>query len=514
MSPSALAESCLRGVAANTVATSSVLLRVLNHVEGRPAWRVLCQERALPQDVLEVAIAHPHTAVRASLARSRHLDPAQLGRLAGDDDPLVRNALASGPPVHSGWSRTLPDSVIEYLLTAIDPAGRAAVVTANEIREQLEGSGQIPQSFRRAALVHRNPAIRAYAARMWLFLTVEQREQLMNDPIAEVRTSAAESCRLLDPAVAEAELPERDCHYRSLILVNYAIAPAVAERCLAERRDLWAIAGNRHTPYPYVEQLARDPDPAVRAHVASRCDLAPDLLARLAQDPEAVVRTRALVHAPPRTEPQRRVIDFVIGRSADEIGQAPAWFNPPEAEWFKACAVSEHPLLRRVAATFSDLPADLVDRLAHDPDQQVRHLLAHNHPLAPPQLLLEAYLTGHRQRGRLLADPRMPRSGLGDLLDHGDPEVRALAAADMSLAEPPLAQLADPDPRVRNAAAANPLLPADTLTHLLTDPDRVEAAASNPLLTAEQLHDLLTRAGIPGQNQAPYLAPQYGSRTS
>ncbi|WBP92125.1 hypothetical protein [Kitasatospora cathayae] len=98
----------------------------------------------------------------------------------------------------------------------------------------------------------------------------------------------------------------------------------------------------------------------------------------------------------------------------------------------------------------------------------------------------------------LLMLPRLPRTGLGHLLGHGDPEVRALAAADPTLAEPPAALLADPDPRVRRAAAANPLLPVELIGSLLDDPELAEGAAANPRLPAERLHDLLGRSGLAG----------------
>jgi hypothetical protein len=57
--------------------------------------------------------------------------------------------------------------------------------------------------------------------------------------------------------------------------------------------------------------------------------------------------------------------------------------------------------------------------------------------------------------------------------------------------------LDDPDPRVRAAAATNPLMPVEVLERMLSDPDRAQAAARNANLSAEHLHDLLTRAGIP-----------------
>lgn len=483
------------GVAANPAAAPDVLLRLLGS-EGRPAWRTLCRERDLPGEVIEAILVHPERGVRGGFARNRHVDPLHRGRLAEDRDPFVRVALAGGPPAHTGPARPLPDAVIERLLTARDPDGQSVAVTADEIREELVGSHQIPQSFRRAALTHQHPMIRAFAAGMWIFMTPEQRTALLADPAPEVQQAVHRHQRLLDPDVVEADLPDPDCHYRSMLLVNHAISHAVAERCFAEGRGLWALAGNPSTPYEFVEKLASDPDPNIRVRVASRCDLDADLLEKLADDPEAAVRIRAMVHEPPRTEPQRRMIDHVIGRSADDIGLIHQPFNPPALEWFAACAVSGHPLLRRIAATFPLLPDDLVARLAHDPDSDVRHLLAYNHPSAPPRLLLDAFIAGRRQRPYLLTHPRLPRTGLAHLLDHEDPDVRALATADPTLPHPPLTHLHDPDPRVRSAAAANPLLPADLLAQLLIDPDRAQSAASNAGLTSAQLHGLLDRAGL------------------
>jgi hypothetical protein len=483
------------GVAANPAAPPTVLLRLLESA-GQPAWRTLCRERDLSDEVIEAVLAHQERRVRASLARNGHVDPAYCGRLVEDPEPFVRAALAGGPSPHAGPSRPLPDEVIERLLTARDPNGQTPAVTADEIREELVGSGQIPHAFRRAALTHPHPILRAFAAGLWLFLTPAQREPLLADSAPEVQKVVERYRRLLDPEFVEADLPDRDCHYRSMLLVNYAISHAVAERCIAEGRDLWALAGNPHTPYEFIEQLACDPDPKVRARIASRCDLAPNLLAALADDPEGMVRTRALVHEAPRTEPQRQMIDYCIGRSADEIGPSHERFNPPSPDWFATCAVSGHPLLRRIAATYRLLPDDLADRLARDPDDEVRHLLAFNHPLAPSRLLLDAFIVARRQRGYLLTLPNMPRTGLADLLDHEDPAVRALAAADVTLVRPPLAQLTDPDPSVRNAAASNPTIPADVLRRLLEAPESAQAAASNPALAADQLHGLLTRAGV------------------
>ncbi|MFI9723828.1 hypothetical protein ACIHFE_29925 [Streptomyces sp. NPDC052396] len=145
----------------------------------------------------------------------------------------------------------------------------------------------------------------------------------------------------------------------------------------------------------------------------------------------------------------------------------------------------------------SRLPEKLVHRLADDPDADVRHVLACNHPLAPPTITLDAFITTPGQRPYLLTLPRLPRTGLHHLIDHGDPDLRALAASDTSLVQPPVHLLTDPEPRVRRAAAASPLLPLDLISSLLNDPGLARGAAANPNLPAERLHELLDLSGLP-----------------
>jgi hypothetical protein len=53
------------------------------------------------------------------------------------------------------------------------------------------------------------------------------------------------------------------------------------------------VLGNPATPSHVVEQLAADPDPDVRKHVALRRDAATPLIARLAEDADENVRAWA-----------------------------------------------------------------------------------------------------------------------------------------------------------------------------------------------------------------------------
>lgn len=494
--PSSLAELWFRGVAANTGAPSDVLLRLL-HPAASAAWKVLCRERALPADVVDAVIVHPERSVRRALARNRYATPAQRSRLLDDPDAFVRADLASGPHPRLGRVEALPDDVIATLLTRQDDPDHGQLVTADEIRQELAFSGQIPMSFHREMWAHTNPELRVQGAGWWLWLTPEQRDALLADPDPAVRDAARRHSRILDPAAMEADLPEADCHLRSLLLVNYAVSRTVAEACLADGRDLWSLADNRYTPADAVARLARHPDPRVRERVASRADLDPLLLEDLAKDPDDTVRTRALVHPLPRTWAQREALDRVVGHTAEDIGPVGEMAVEPNTDWYSACAVSAHPLLRRVAATCPRLSRELVHRLADDPDPQVRYLLAYNHPLAPPGTVLDTFIATPRQRPYLLTLPHLPRTGLQHLLNHEDPDVRRLAAADPTLDRPPIHRLTDTDADVRRAAAANPLLPLDLITQLLQDPETAEGAAANPRLSAERLHELLDSTDLP-----------------
>ncbi|MFE9725053.1 hypothetical protein ACFYQ5_16015 [Streptomyces sp. NPDC005794] len=494
---SALAELWLRGVAANPAAPSEVLLRLLTE-RARDTWTILCEERELPADVIEVVVTHPERAIRRCFAGNRHVAAEQRGRLVNDADSRVRAALAAGPRPRPRLGRVeaLPDETLEHLLTVRDDDSRGHLLIADEIRQELVLSGQISPSFRRGMPDHPDAELRSQATGLWLWLTPAQRDALLSDPEPAVRDVALRASRILDPAAMEKDLPEDDCHHRSLLLVNYAISRTVAAQCLADRRDLGALARNPHTPRDAVTRLARDPDPEVRERVAARADLDPALLAELARDPDATVRTRALLQPLPRTWPQRAAIDRIIDRPAANIGGVDEMLIEPPTSWYETCAVSTDPLLRRVAASCSRLPEELVHSLAGDPDADVRHLLALNHPLTPPAIVLDAFIAMPRQRPYLLTLPRLPRTGLHHLLDHADPDVRALAAADAGLAQPPLHLLADPEPRVRRATAANPLLPLDLLSSLLDIREHAEGAAANPSLPAERLHELLDLSGL------------------
>ncbi|MFJ6784954.1 hypothetical protein [Streptomyces yangpuensis] len=497
-SSSAPTDLWLRGVAANPGAPADVLLRMLDPAAGG-ARRILCEERCLPEEVVDALVTHPETELRRSLARNPHVTPAQRGRLVRDPHSLVRAGLAGGPHPRPRQVLALPDDVLITLLTAED-SGERVLLRVGEIVQELVFSRQMTASFRYRMRGHEHPAVRSTATGVWGRLTAEERQALLTDPHPDVREEAEHRVRAADPAAMEAEIPDRG-HYRGLILSSYALSDAVVEEAMADPVDRLIIAGNPYTPADAVARLARDPDPGVRRRVASRADLDPGLWAELAQDPDESVRTRARVQPLPRTTAACRAVDHELDVAASRDGDCLCpileHHTEPDQDWYRACAGSEDVLLRLAAASCATLPADLVARLAEDPREEVRHRLASWHPLAPAETVLEAFVARPLQRPHLRMQSRLPRTGLARLLDHEDPEVRELAAADPTLGQAPVRLLTDPDERVRRAAAGNPLFAGEAVEALLHDPATAEGAAANPGLPAARLHELLDRASVP-----------------
>ncbi|MGW2090180.1 hypothetical protein [Streptomyces sp. NPDC001880] len=487
-----LREPWLRGITFNPAAPSDVLVRLLDRAAGE-AGLLMCEGRDLPDAVIDAALRHPAGVIRRALARNRYVDPARLAPLATDPSGIVRGWLAAGPRHHPRWVRPLPDDILVTLLMAQD-GGEDGKVTENEIIGELESSRQIPLSFYRRMAGHEHPELRIRATWRWQSLTPAQRAALLDDPDPAVREAAQDRNWQLDPERVEAMLPSFDSR-NEFVFGTCALSPALVEQCFADG-TVHPLARNRHTPAYAVARLARHPEAEVRALVAARPDVGPDLVAELREDPDEDVRMCAHLHPFPRTWAEYWAIERVIGHGPDCTCPITEPFTEsntepdigPSPDWFAACAVSEEPVLRRVAASWPSLSAELVETLAQDDDEEVRIRLACHHPLVPPHLLLDVFVTRPAHRPHLLALPAFPRTGRAHLVDHPDPEVRALAAADPALPDPPVE---DPDASVRRAAAANPSLSPDSLETLLADPRTAEGASANPSLPVLRMHALL-----------------------
>ncbi|MEW1997823.1 hypothetical protein ACFWFH_24700 [Streptomyces coelicoflavus] len=507
--PDSLHEPWLRGIAFNPAAPSDVLIRLVDSAAGE-AGPLMCGGRDLPDAVIDAALNHPDRVIRRALALNQHIDPERLAPLATDPSGIVRGWLAGGTPAHlrPRWVRPLPDDILVSLLTARD-GGEDGTLTANEIVDELMSSQQIPLSFHRSMAGHEHPRLRERATWEWQSLTAAQREALLDDPDPAVRKAAQERSWVLDPERVEAKLPSYGSRGRPFVLGRCALSPTLVEQCFAEG-TVRPLTWNPRTPADAVARLARHPDARIRELVAARPDLAPGLVAELGEDPDEDVRMRARLHPFPRTWAEYWAIDRVIGHGPDCLCPITEPTGEPSPDWFAACAASEEPVLRRVAACFPGLPVELAATLAQDDDEEVRILLACHHPLAPPHLLLDVFVTRPAHRPHLLTLPAFPRTGRAHLISHPDADVRALAAADPILSEPPVE---DPDESVRRAAAANPSLTPEALAALLADSRTAEGAAANPSLPVPRMHALLDRCLKPGTTPAGRRSRRPGGRS-
>ncbi|MCQ4213931.1 hypothetical protein, partial [Streptomyces longispororuber] len=371
-----LRELWLRGIAFNPTAPSDVLIRLLDQRVGA-AGLLMCEGRDLPDAVIDTALHHPAEVIRRALARNQHVDPVRLAPLATDPSGLVRANLAAGPRNVPRWVRPLPDDILVALFTARD-GGDDGRLTADEIIGELVSSRQIPLSFSRRMAGHEHPALRIQAALRWTSLTPAQRVRLLDDPDPAVRQAAQDARWALDPERVEARLPSLDAR-NAWVFQSCALSDALVEQCFADGTE-YLLTGNQYIPAHAVSRLARHPEAKIRALVATRPDLGPDLVAELRSDPDDTVRARARLQSFSHTWTEYGTIQRIIGHGPDCLCPITEPFarsttDPaygPSPDWFAACAVSEEPNLRRAAASWPGLSAELVEALAQDADEEVR----------------------------------------------------------------------------------------------------------------------------------------------
>ncbi|MFF4922420.1 Mucin-2 [Kitasatospora sp. NPDC001261] len=455
--------SALDGVARNPALPTPLLLRLLAFDgDGGPPRHAL-QRAGLPEPTVVVILAHPNPGARIDFAMSARAEPAQRARLADDPSPKVRAALAYGPEWRDPRTKVapLPDDVCARLLDDPVPSVRTALLD----------SPHLAPSFVASLATHHDPAARRSAARAWEKLPPDERSALLADPDPEVRRAAALwECRR-DARVTTELL--RDPKSAAEALRRGLLHRADAERCVAERTHLAALAENPSLPTDLVEQLAVDPDEAVRLAVSLRPELG---------------------------ETRRMTIDFTVG--AFDRGNV-EWVRDglADPEVLRRAATSAHPLLRRTAAQSPHLPPDLMRLLVRIEDPLVEDLLSVHHPNTPEEVLMSVYarLGGTFSAWMAETHPRFPREGLAArYADHPDGNYRRLAVRDPA-ATPTLIERLSHDPAVwtRQAAVGDPRLPLHRLREALHVPELASSAGANPVLPEDEMAAVLNRAGVP-----------------
>lgn len=454
----------LKGLARNPAAPIGVLLRLLNP-EASSAWFWLCLRPDPPAEVVDAMINHPDFRVRGSIAESWHADPADRARLVDDPEPKVRRALASGPEPFRMEVAPLPDAAYERLLS--DPDA--------EVRYWAVRSRSIPPRILAGYADHADPAVRVAVCQVWDELALATREALLADPDTEVRRAAALRACVDDGALTDELLDTLDKWPREDVLMKGRLTRATAERLVASEDS-----GERHS-------------------AASNPSLPPDLVARLASDPEHHVRLAISVR-PDLTEDERTAIDYQVDPK-ERLGPV-RWvrnLGVDDIDVLRRCATSSHVLLRRSAAANRHLPADLVEPLAHDEDFAVRLLTCEYQPSAPADALLAMALEwSSYTRADMLARPQFPRKGLVRYAEDEDPSVRMLAVYDPDASPELIERLShDEATTVRYTAAGDPRLPLARIEELLTEPGTARSAAGNPALPVVAMHRLLDES-VPG----------------
>ncbi|MEU6805815.1 hypothetical protein [Streptomyces neyagawaensis] len=452
----------IQGLALNRAASAGVLLRLMRP-EAKAAWFLLCRRTGLPAAVVDAFVTHPDWRMRASFAQSEGASAADRARLVDDTDRRVLLELAHGPTPYRAAAEPLPDAVYTRLLTAADP----------EVRGTAALSPSIPARVLAGHTGHDDPGVRTGVCRAWDALTPADREALLADPDAAVRAAAARRACRTDPAHTDGVLAAMTPVHRREILAGACLPRATAERLM----DL--------------------DDPYDRQTLAGNPSLPPDLVARLAADPEHEVR-RAVSARPELTEEQRAAVDHSVRRSdaLRPLGWVLALDGDSDA--LRACAASAHRWLRRSAAVHPALPADLVERLAEDEDFVVRLMICEYQPDAPAGVLLRTVLEWDgRSVHDLVRLPQFPGKGLARYADHEEPRLRRLAVQDPDASPEVIERLTrDEAVWVRRAAASDPRLTRDRIEELLRDPDTAWPAASNPRLAEADMHRLLDAVGV------------------
>ncbi|MFB6943247.1 PE-PGRS family protein [Streptomyces sp. NPDC060286] len=477
-----LRELWAHGLALNPAAPDDLRARLL----GRSRFLLW---HPLPTAAVEAAMVHPEWKMRQLLAEAQpNLTVEQWARLIlGEQESRHRWILTM---LAADRRAELTDAAYEQL--AADPSAR--------VREEAARLPGLPVRILTALATDAAPSVRASACRRaWPHLGTPARHELLDDPSGRVRIEA-----LLQ---YHREHPMPRAVLDTVELQGRAVETCLLERGLAEylvhhgdpprRRSL---AGNPHLAPELVSRLAQDPDESVRSVVATRSDLTEEERAgiRFDFDPD-------LHHHP---------LDWVVALHED-------------SDAMRRLAASSHPLVRRSVARARRLPPDVVELLAGDEDRVVQLFLAESCDDAPADMLLRVWRwwtgslsTPDRPHGHpnfprrdLLGyaddpSPRMRRLALDDprstveLVERfsrdGDEEVRCRAAADPLLMPGSAVRLLDdPHERVRNAAARHPGLPARVLIRLLRDADTAQAAAQHPALPIPVMEQMLQRIQPP-----------------
>ncbi|MGW6912851.1 hypothetical protein ACWGB8_03355 [Kitasatospora sp. NPDC054939] len=335
---------------------------------------------------------------------------------------------------------------------------------------------------------------------------VARRPDLTEAMVAEI--VAIDDHRLLHSLALNDRLPDRfrirlaahrDSAVRSALVVRAATAPREMLEQLIDDPDPKVrefLAQGHHVPSDLRARLAADSDPAIRAVLARHWTQAPEAVRRiLLTDPEATVRAAACstyyVHRPHPTPPA----DLLPALLADPVTRAGAVIHAVlDADTLQRLAEDPDSDVRAELARHPDLPPSVRDVLAVDPALSVR-VKVFARPDTPEQVRAQIHASVHE----------LPRSTADPGPDADDETVLQWFQNEFAPTELRILRLpwvtADPLPHIdspyvsfRVSAAAGKALPADAVARLLDDEE--EMVRLTMAHTAPHLVDLATAESI------------------
>lgn len=498
----------LCGLAANPALSSELVDRLISIADDDIATDLACRTDLSRAQAVALAKRVDESAVR--LAYEGRLTATDIDPAVWPDAALALLDQGVGRPE---WTRFL----------AVDPI--------RERREKLATCPGLPSDV--VDTLAADPDVRV-VAELALWTTPDVTARLAAHPHAEVRRAvagneatppatlaalvtgeglpAARRCLVCDreetPFVHDPQCPRRDCdllpgascdgsHESAVHDIREAALrnPATPVEALVGFVDhpsmllRWALAARQDLPQQACARLASDPTPGVRADLAENPAIDDALIRALASDRDPNVRRR-LAHHP------RVPLDVLthLARTA-KIGATLlpriAASSPAEVE---ELAKSPDPAARMLVAQRRDLPPEIRDRLADDPDAKVVKALAPHPGLTEAQLRAMIDRHGARVLAKVATNPDAPPALLEDLVRH-KPTVqkvfREIARHRAATASALLICLADK--QARPIAAGHPALPPPVIAELLADANWrvVEAAAANPSLPPAVISDLV-----------------------
>ncbi|MDJ0347616.1 hypothetical protein QMK19_08430 [Streptomyces sp. H10-C2] len=395
---------------------------------------------------------------------------------------------------------------------------QAAVLASRGAESDLSCAESLPDSPPWELARHPDETVRTHLAEREDSLPADLLRLLGRDQVIAVVGAVADHSEL--PADLARELAARpDQAVRDALAHNHATPPDVLAALLADGgsppitscgrcRHLpdgsacgdhaaavlavrLATLGNPTTPPEGMEQFLDHPDPWARAALAGRLDLTEQAYHRLASDTDHRVRAEAaanptlgasdihtLANDPDRTV-RRAVLQnptlplplLVRLAPARRIGtEVLPRIKAATPEELRRLAQSNAAQVRALVAARPELPAGLTALLSDDPDIGVAKRIAPNPALAPAQLYAITARHGPRAHEAVARNPHCPPELLHAMALAATPAVNPLGEIAKHPAAPPealLLCLADPDERVRSAAAAHPALPVDAMAQLL-----------------------------------------------